>query len=155
MKSEAEHQPTVLSQLNREFASSIDELRAMARTVPSELLYKHPPHVSVGENILRSAAVVEQAFGGLTVNLWDDPFEWTLPETLPTADRISGYLDEVDQSRVRAFSYFANDAALLKLVAVPAGEPRQLLTVLLETLTRAAEYRGRAVATLKILSANG
>ena len=29
-----------------------------------------------------SAGTIEQTFGGITANLWDDPFEWTLPETL-------------------------------------------------------------------------
>jgi hypothetical protein len=33
------------------------------------------------EQILRSARIVEQVSGGITANLWDDPFEWTLPET--------------------------------------------------------------------------
>jgi hypothetical protein len=43
-------------------------------------LYREQPATgdSCGEQVLRSAAIVEQSFGGLTANLWDDPFEWTL-----------------------------------------------------------------------------
>src|SRR5213595_2348416 len=76
----------------------------------------------VGEMILRSAAVVEQTFGGLTANLWDDPFEWTLPETLATRASIVGYLSEVETTRERAFSSFRKDADLSRLIALPSGQ---------------------------------
>lgn len=56
---------------------------------------------SVGEYIIRSASVVEQAFGGITTRLWDDPYEWTLPEKLATSELIGQYLDDVDASRKR------------------------------------------------------
>ncbi|HLA94383.1 MAG TPA: hypothetical protein VK612_01590, partial [Pyrinomonadaceae bacterium] len=52
-------------------------------------LYRRPRELpqtfamfTVGEYLLRSAASVEQTFGGITRRLWDDPFEWTLPEKL-------------------------------------------------------------------------
>ena len=54
---------------------------------------------SCGEQVLRSAAIVEQTFGGLTANLWDDPFEWTLPETLSTSAKVIEYLNEVEATR--------------------------------------------------------
>jgi hypothetical protein len=144
----------VLENLDAELASLIVSLRELTRSVPAELLYSHPPSVSIGENILKSAGAIEQTCGGLTVNLWDDPFEWTLPEALSNADRITEYLDEVDQARQRAFASFGSDAALMKLVAMPSGDEPQLLRVLLDTLVRAAEYRGRAITTFKILSNN-
>src|SRR5947207_1532178 len=79
--------------------------------ISSELLYRKPPsrsnvRLSGGEHILRSAASVEQTFGGITSNLWDDPFEWTLPETLPTANKVARYLDEVDATRKHGFELF-------------------------------------------------
>jgi hypothetical protein len=143
----------VLENLDAELASLIVSLRELTRSVPAELLYSHPPPVSIGENILKSAGIIEQTCGGLTVNLWDDPFEWTLPEALCNADRITEYLNEVDQARQRAFASFGSDTALMKLVSIPSGEEPQLLRVLLDTLVRAAEYRGRAT-TFKILSNN-
>ncbi len=142
----------VVQHLDREFAGLSDSLRELVRRVPSGLLYQRPPVVTVGENILRSAAVVEQTFGGLTANLWDDPFEWTLPETLSTVDLIAGYLSEVDATRQRAFQSIADDSALLRYVSVAPGQSRYLLGLLLETLVRASGYHGRALATLKILS---
>jgi hypothetical protein len=87
--------------------------------------------------ILRSAAVIEQTFGGLTANLWDDPFEWTLPETLSTPELVIEHLSEVDALRQRFFSSIDSDEALIKFVSLPSGEPRALGDVLREALVRA------------------
>lgn len=152
MKNHSSSGSEVLQILGGEFARLLSSLNELTERTPEPLLYQHPPAVSVAEHILKSAAVLEQTFGGLTVNLWDDPFEWTLPETLSNSRRITAYLLEVGEARERAFSSFASDAALLKLVSVPVGEARPLLSVLLDALTRSADYRGHAVATLKILS---
>ena len=119
----------IVQHIDKEFASLIKSLKDLAPSVPPE-------------NLLRSAAAVEQMCGGLTSNLWDDPFEWTLPETLSNADRIVEYLSEVDLARERAFNSI-DDRALTKYILVPSGESRMLISVLLETLVRASEYRGR------------
>jgi hypothetical protein len=134
----------IVNQLDLELAGVIASLKELVNSVPQHLLYQHPPDVSIGENILRSAAVIEQVCGGLTANLWDDPFEWTLPETLSNADRIIEYLSEVDLARERALKSIVDDSALSKYVSVPSGEPRQLVSLLLETLVTASDYRGRA-----------
>ena len=120
----------IVQQIDQAFASLIVTLKDLARSVPSE-------------NLVRSAAAVEQMCGGLTSNLWDDPFEWTLPETLSNADRVVEYLSEVDLARARAFDAM-DDAALTKYVSVPSGESKMLISLLLETLVRASEFRGRA-----------
>jgi len=127
----------IVQHLEQEFSSLIDSLKDLVRSVPTEHVY-----------ILRSAAVVEQTCGGLTSNLWDDPFEWTLPETLSNPDRIVEYLSEVDATRQRAFSSIQDDSALTKFISAPSGE-RLLISVLLETLVKAAEFRGRAVAIIQ------
>lgn len=121
----------IVNHLDREFAELINSLKELVRSVPSD-------------NLLRSAAVIEQTFGGLTANLWDDPFEWTLPETLSSAELIIEYLSEVDQARQRAFNSILDDSALNKYISVPSGEPRLLVSLLLETLVTAADFRGRA-----------
>jgi hypothetical protein len=121
----------IVEQINQAFAELIVTLKDLARSVPPE-------------NLVRSAAVIEQMCGGLTANLWDDPFEWTLPETLSNADRVVEYLDEVDLARQRTFDSI-DDAALSKYIAVPSGESRQLIGVLLKTLVKASEYRGQAM----------
>ena len=145
----------IVNHLDSELASLISNLKGLVNFVPQDLLYRNPPPVSFGENILRSAAVIEQTCGGLTANLWDDPFEWTLPETLSTADRIVEYLSEVDVARQHAFASIVDDSALTKYIAVPSGEPRLLVSLLVETLVTASDYRGRAVATSKILFGDG
>jgi hypothetical protein len=150
----------VVAGLELAFAGLLAGLSAFVQSLPTELLYRNPnPEIltgaTVGENVLRCAAILEQVFGGLTVNLWDDPFEWTLPETLSTCDRIVKYIGEVDAARQRTFVCFADDTDLLKFVSVPSGEPRSLLSLLIETLVRASGYQGRAIATLKMLGGGG
>ena len=120
----------IVQHIDAEFASLIKNLKDLARSVPPE-------------NLVRSAAAIEQMCGGLTSNLWDDPFEWTLPETLSNADRVVEYLSEVDLARERAFDAI-DDGALTKYVPVPSGESKVLISLLLETLVRASEFRGRA-----------
>jgi len=134
----------IVQHLEQEFAELIKSLKDLVRSVPTELLYRHPPAVSVGENILRSAAVVEQTCGGLTSNLWDDPFEWTLPETLSSPDLVVEYLSEVDAARQRAFDSIQDDSALTKYISDPSGE-RLLISLLLETIVKASEHKGRAL----------
>jgi hypothetical protein len=92
------------------------------------------------EQIVGSARIVEQAFGGITANFWDDPFEWTLPETLTTKDKLVAYLDEVRDARERAFRLFQDDSDLLKSIMPPAGRT-QLMTLLLDTLVRAWHHQ--------------
>ena len=138
--------------LNRQYASLIDSLRALTRSVPNDLLYRRSASLTIGENILKSAGVVEQTCGGITANLWDDPFEWTLPETLSTTTHILEYLSEVEDAQERAFATLTSDDVLLKFIAAPWSDNCRLLDLLLTTLVRASEYRGRAVATLEMLS---
>ena len=142
----------VVTLLDQEFAALSESLRKLTKSVPADLLYRQPPLPTIGENILKSAGAVEQTFGCITANLWDDPFEWTLPETLSTPDLILEYLSEVETTRLRAFSSFVNDDALLKYIAVPSGKPCSIMELLLQTISRACDYRGRAAATLKLLS---
>lgn len=123
---------------DREIVQHIDEAFAALIVSLKDLAGSVPP-----ENLVRSAAAIEQMCGGLTANLWDDPFEWTLPETLSNPDRIIEYLSEVDLARERAFGSI-DDAALTKYIAVPSGESQVLISLLLETLVRASEFRGRA-----------
>ncbi len=144
----------IAQHIDQEFAALLKSLKDLASSVPTNLLYRNPPAISIGECILRSAAKIEQTCGGLTSNLWDDPFEWTLPETLSNSDLIVDYLSEVDRLRQLAFNSITDDRALTKYISAPVGE-RQLVNVLLETLVEAGDYRGRAVATIKILSGEG
>jgi hypothetical protein len=129
------------------------------RSVPNELLYEKPRHsegwvpvYSIGEHILRSAGVVEQVCGGISVNLWDDPFEWTLPETLSNTSLVEAYLNEVDATRLRTFGLIRTDDELYKEIAVPSGGSSPIFHVLIEALRKASHHQGRAFAGLRMLS---
>jgi hypothetical protein len=164
----------IVESLDREFARlHVNSCAAIDHT-PPEILYivPSPPEglesqgrvvsktplvsqlASVGESVLRSAAAIEQTFGGITANLWDDPFEWTLPEYLSTPAKITEHLTEVEATRRLAFTSFADDASLRKHVAVPSGETRPLIDLLSDTLLRAADYQAEALLALKMLSGN-
>lgn len=149
----------LVSCLDEQFARLHARSQTLVEAIPEEKLYWQPrqssgafPIYSCGEHILRSAAAVEQTFGGITTNLWDDPFEWTLPETLKTPERIEEYLNEVEATRQRGFALFASDSDLLKEIAAPSGEMQTLYALLIETLARAAHHQGRAFATFRLFS---
>lgn len=149
----------LLSSLAAQFAALHVRSVALVRLVPPDKLYWQPraarvlPVYSCGEYVLRAAACVEQTFGGITANLWDDPFEWTLPEAWPTPARVTEYLAEVEATRQRGFALLHTDNELWQEIAVPSGEMQTLLALLLDTLTRAAHYQGRACATFRLFSA--
>jgi len=151
----------------KRFVRSLDEHfeRLHARShelievLTAEQLYRQPrqaasafPTRSCGEYLLRSAAAVEQSFGGITANLWDDPFEWTLPESLATPALVAEYLNEVEATRRRGFTLLTADGDLLKEIALPSGEMQTLGALLLETLVRAAHYQGCAFASFRLFS---
>jgi hypothetical protein len=148
----------LIGSLDHEFARLHSGYGSLIGATPEHSLYSAPSTstghstASVGEHVLRGVAVVEQTFGGLTANLWDDPFEWTLPEQLSTASRILDYLDEVEATRRYAFGGFNCDRELFKEVMVPAAKSRTLLELLIATLVRASDYFGRATATLSLLA---
>jgi hypothetical protein len=149
--------------LDEQFARLHERSLRLARAVPFERLYWQPPLTeasrarafpvySCGEHLLRSAAAVEQTFGGITVNLWDDPFEWTLPESMPAPADVARYLEEAEASRRRAFEFFKSDEDLAREIAVPSGETRTLFSLAVETLARASHHQGRAYATFRLFS---
>jgi hypothetical protein len=146
----------LISCLDRQFAELHRAQHELIAAISPALLYRQPPGGSslfpirsCGEYVLRSAAAVEQTFGGITTNLWDDPFEWTLPETLTTPDKVAGYLEEVENTRKRGFEFFQSDGDLLKNIMALSGQT-QLFPLLLDTLARAAHHQGGAVATLEL-----
>jgi len=127
----------------------VDWRALIERLDPSTLYSETQQQLSpAAEQILRSARIVEQVSGGITANLWDDPFEWTLPETLRTKDKLVGYVDEVRDARARAFQLIKADADLLKIVMAPSG-PTQLMSLLLDALVRAAYHQLQATRLLK------
>jgi hypothetical protein len=140
--------------LDAQFASLDRRRRELLDKVDDDGLFWTPVSdgptlvsVSVGGSVLRSAAMVEQAFLGITRRLWDDPFEWTLPEKLSSKAAIIEYLNEVEAVRKRGFAFFKSDNDLSKCIPAPQTV-KPLATVLRESIAHAETYleRGEAVA---------
>ena len=153
----------VVESFDREFARLHDGSRAIIEQTSPDILYaagnnsSRPSTTqlpSIGESVLRSAAVVEQTFGGITANLWDDPFEWTLPEHLSSPEKVREHLTEVESMRQRAFSSFVDDGCLAQHIAMPSSDTQPLINLLLETLLRATAHQAQAQFVLKMLSRN-
>ncbi|MFL6227967.1 MAG: hypothetical protein ACJ741_04210 [Pyrinomonadaceae bacterium] len=146
----------IVRSLDEEFARLHGRSVRLVRAVAPEKLYWQPRESagaqSCGEHLLRSAARVEQTFGGITATLWDDPFEWTLPETLSTPRLVEEYLDEVEETRRLGFALVKSDQDLTKEIAVPAGGTKTLAALFLETLARASCEQGRALAIFALFS---
>jgi hypothetical protein len=149
---------SMLESFDRRFASIDERSLSLLKMLSDTNLFLKPRELehsmamfSCGEYILRSAAAVEQTFGGITTRLWDDPFEWTLPEKLSTVDLVIEYLEEVEQTRRNSFASFVSDDDLQKQIPAPRTL-RSILDLLLETIARAEHYQGRAFAVFQMLS---
>jgi len=144
----------------REFIDALDlqfaRLYAGWRELTERLKWENPyaastevvPSATCADELVRSARIIEQTFGGITANLWDDPWEWSLPETLATREKLTEYFDEVEATRQRGFDLLKTDADLLKQVMAPGGEIR-LLYLLLDTLIRSGHHHFRAREILR------
>ncbi|MBX3283464.1 MAG: hypothetical protein KF756_13440 [Acidobacteria bacterium] len=142
----------------RKFEQIDSETRVLLGLIPAEGLFTdigsvELPCMSMGTCLLRSAAVVEQTFGGITTRLWDDPFEWTLPEKLSTHELILEYLDEVAETRRHGLAFLTSDEDLKR--ELPAPEKlTSIFTLLLETAATADHYLGRAAAIYQLQTGN-
>ena len=144
----------LIGSFDRQFADLHSRSCELTLKTGNEMLYSRPNErpQAIGELVVRSAACVEQMIGGITTRLWDDPFEWTLPEQLSTPATVLAHLAEVEETRKQAFGSFTDDSCLLKSIATPADGLVSLIELLLRTLLRAAHYQSRAAAALNALS---
>lgn len=148
----------IIESLNQEFARLHSRSCAVVEATSANKLYFAPKAgddtsiLSIGESVLRCAAAIERTFGGITSNLWDDPFEWTLPEHLSTPAKVLDHLNEVEAIRKQAFRSFTDDECLRLQVATPAEEMQPLIELLLATLLQAMDFQSQAIVAHKILS---
>jgi hypothetical protein len=148
----------IINSLDQQFSRLNERSLQFVKLIPNEKLFWKPreiPHsfvmFSCGEYILRSAGAVEQTFGGIMTKLWDDPFEWTLPESLSTVELILEYLCEAEETRRKGFGFFQSDEDLHR--EMPAPEKlKSIFAILLETLARAENFQGRALAIFQMFS---
>jgi hypothetical protein len=149
---------TLINSFDRQFQNLHLRSGNFVKMIPHEKLFWKPRQMekdfvqfSCGEYILRSAGAVEQTFGGITRRLWDDPFEWTLPEELSTGGKISEYLAEVEETRRQGFAFFSSDDDLRKQLPAPE-KLKSIFEILLETTARAEHFQGRAFAVFQMFS---
>jgi len=119
---------SIITSFNQKFEAVHDRSVAILQIISGNQLFRKPRELertmtmfSCGEYVLRSAAAVEQTFGGITTRLWDDPFEWTLPEKLSTPSLVVDYLNEVETTRKNAFGFFGSDIDLTKEIQPPSA----------------------------------
>ena len=148
----------IIDELQENFETLIARSAEMTRQVSSDDLFRKPEAFegtyemfSFGEFILRSAAAIEQAFAGMTTRLWDDPFEWTLPEYMASPERILLYFDEVSETTRRGFAFMKTDEDLKRRIPAPR-ELQTIFHVLLSAYERAAHFQGRAAAVHRLIS---
>lgn len=148
----------LISIFDKKFRQLHENSSEFIQQIPPERLYWQPlekdalfPVNSCGEYILRSAGKIEQTFGGITTRLWDDPFEWTLPEQLSTNQLILDYLTEVEATRQQGFAFLTSDEDLKKKLPSPV-KIISIFELLLETITIAENYQGRALAIFRLFS---
>jgi hypothetical protein len=149
---------SILQSLDRLFAENHKRSSKFLPSVSNEMLFKRPRELprtftmfSVGEYLIRSGAEVEQVIGGITTRLWDDPFEWTLPEELSSSAKIAEYLNEVESERKNGFGFLNTDVDLTR--SIPAPERLNTIFELLAgTLARSSHFQGRAFAIFQTFS---
>lgn len=143
--------------LNGQFDSNHRRALDLLGKASDEILFQKPAGLeesrlplTFGENIVRSAAVIEMAFGGITTRLWDDPFEWTLPEELSSVGRVRGYLEEVAEYRSNAISFLRSDDDLKRVTPAPETL-RPILEILVDAISRSSTHLGQAATILHLL----
>jgi hypothetical protein len=148
----------IIESFDRQFRRLHDRSVSLIGMIDDDRLFRRPRDLrrsytpfSCGEYIVKSAAAVEQTVGGITTRLWDDPFEWTLPEELSTAVLVSDYLNEVEEERLNGFGFFRSDEDLSKNLPSPR-ELRSIHQILLDTIARAEHFQGRAFAIFQMMS---
>jgi hypothetical protein len=149
---------TLIEGFDAEFTAVEERLRSLLEMTSDPLLFAKPfndektlVEHSVGGFVIRAAAMIEQAFLGITRRLWDDPFEWTLPEELSTRDAIRKYIDEVTETRMTGMAFLASDADLTRQLPAPE-KLRTIFAVLVDALLRAENLRGKAETLLHVVN---
>ena len=131
---------------------------SLVEQCPDEMLFHRPKQLgyfpelfSSGEFLIRSAANVEMTFGGITRRLWDDPFEWTLAESIGSREKVLEYFSEVRKATEQGFAFIKSDENLHREIPAPIAL-RPIVDVLLESLCMAEHLQGRAFALFQLLS---
>jgi hypothetical protein len=132
-----------IEEFETEFAKLHQRALDLLDRFPEDRLFAPSGSSSFGHEIIRSAAEVEKTSGGITTRLWDDPFEWTLPEELSDKRAITRYIEEVRATRTKGISFIRSDDELS--LTIPAPEIfRSLSEILTHAITLSGSHLDRA-----------
>lgn len=123
----------LVKEFRREFEILLKDIEKTSQLLESQ---ETDPENIVGLRtlLIRAAAPIEQCFSGLTTRLWDDPFEWTLPEYISDPARVAEYIEEVKSVVGKGFRVIDSDDVLSKSLPAPE-EMTTILVVLVRTLS--------------------
>ena len=148
----------LIGSIEKEFDALEDRLCSLIEHTFDEMLFWKPVpdektliELSIGGCVIRSAAMIEQVFLGITRRLWDDPFEWTLRESLPNREYLRGYINEVKKVTKEAFAHLKTED-LPKRIYLPDGNPTTIGKLLLRTILHAVHHRGQLYAYVHLFS---
>lgn len=151
---------TLIGSIEDQFKALEIRLRSLVDKTPDDRLFWKPVpnettliEMSIGGCAIRSAAMIEQVFLGITRRLWDDPFEWTLPEKLSTKAAIFNYFAEVSEIREKGLAFLASDADLSRRLPAPE-ELKPIFEVLMTALMNADQFYGQALAIYRLARQN-
>ena len=139
---------SLIDSLGQRFESIHSASLELLDEFPADHLFIHSElggerGTSFAFELIRAAAEVEKAFGGITRRLWDDPFEWTLPEELSTKTAIRNYLAEVAAAREKGLRFIRSDEELSAKIPAPE-EFLSLSEILTQTISRADNHLANA-----------
>lgn len=106
---------------------------------------------SIGEFTIRAIGKIEQACGGITTRLWDDPFEWTLPESFTDISAIHLYFVDVAATVERCFEFIGSDGSLAAVIPAPVRF-RSIELILIDAICDANLLLGKAEALWQLYS---
>ncbi len=136
---------TIIGNFQAEFdRQAFKRSNLLEKLKDSELFSSRGQFPSTCELLIRSAARIEQTFGGLTTRLWDDPFEWTLPEELSDKNKVAKYFAEVRDLREIGLRTIVSDSELAKEIPAP-DELKTIHELLLKTVVESASLYERAL----------
>ncbi|NNE67068.1 MAG: hypothetical protein HKN33_10930 [Pyrinomonadaceae bacterium] len=128
----------ICRELEHSFHTRIEDIRSVIEKEDTDALFGSNADAP-GYALIRSAAVLEQCFGGITTRLWDDPFEWTLVEQMARGPRFIEYIDEVGAACNRCFLAISDDNALTREIPAPE-KMASVFSVLLTAYTKSTGH---------------
>jgi hypothetical protein len=145
----------IVRSLESEYKKLLASIRTLLPTIPEKALYWRPElhfhdfeNRSAGELFTEIGGTFEYVANGVLSNFWDHAAEWTMRESLPSADSIAEYIAEVEALTNTLFSNLSEQDSD-KTLYLPNPRQTTIGELLVETLSEASHLRGQALACLR------